>query len=139
MFSEHGESIKSNADCGGRQITLGWIQAAIGATGFEDIAHYWTNQTLDTIEPERWREIVATKGVIGFLTNNPERISVLREKVEAAGGTTGDIRFSNLREGGYGASALHSAVALMRRRLVLDPLWRSVRIVAAHHERWSRG
>jgi hypothetical protein len=99
MFSEPGESITSKADCGGRQITLGWIQAAIGATGFEDIAHYWTNQTLDTIEPERWREIASTKGLIGFLTNNPERVSVLREKVAGAGGTTGDVRFLNLREG----------------------------------------
>ena len=99
MFAEPGEGITPGADCDRSQITLGWLQAAIGATGFEDIAHYWTNKTLDTIEPERWKEIVATKGVIGFLTNNPARIPVLRQYVTTAGGTPGDVRLLQLREG----------------------------------------
>ena len=40
-----------------------------------------------------------THGLIAFLTYNPARISVLREKIEAAGGRLGDVRFLNFREG----------------------------------------
>ena len=92
---------------------LGWIQDAIVATGAFEIrcSSYWTNKTLETVEPERWKEIVATKGLIGFLTYNPARISVLRDKIEAAGGTPGDVRFFRSSGGRYGAPALHSAGA----------------------------
>ncbi|MBW0003927.1 MAG: hypothetical protein JO216_10595 [Hyphomicrobiales bacterium] len=99
VFSEFGDNTDTGPDCGERQIPAGWLQAAIGATGFEEVEHYWANKTLDRVEPERWREVVAAKGLVGFITGNPTRISVLREKLEEAGGMPGATRFFRLKKG----------------------------------------
>jgi hypothetical protein len=99
VFSDHGEEVKPGAGCSDRQVPLGWLQAAITATGFEDIDHYWTNKTLETVDPNRWGQVATTGRIVGFLTYNPARISVLREKLAAAGAKPGEARLFALREG----------------------------------------
>ena len=99
VFSDDGEALKSGADCKGWQVPLGWVQGAIAATGFEDVAPYWSKNTLETVQPERWKQMVTTKGLIGFLTYDPARIAVLREKAEEAGGLPGEVRVFRLHGG----------------------------------------
>ncbi|MBV8827840.1 MAG: hypothetical protein JO108_01280 [Acidobacteriaceae bacterium] len=99
VFSEHGNTLTSGAACKGWEASLGWVQGAIAATGFEDVAPYWSEKTLDTVELDRWKQVVATKALIGFLTYEPARVAVLRGKLEAAGGTPGDVRAVMLHSG----------------------------------------
>ena len=99
VFSDDGEALKSGAECKGWQVPLGWVQGAIAATGFEDVAPYWSKNTLETVQPERWKQMVAMKGLIGFLTYDPARIAVLREKAEEAGGRPGEVRVFKLHAG----------------------------------------
>jgi hypothetical protein len=100
LFSDDGEQFKPGAGCEGVQGPLSYVHDAIVAAGdFQYVAPAWSKKTLETLAPDRWKEIVATKGIIGFLTYNPARISVLRDKVEAAGGTPGDIGFFKIQSG----------------------------------------
>jgi hypothetical protein len=100
LFSDDGEEFKLGAGCDGMQGPLSFVHDAIGAAGdFRYVAPAWSKKTLETLPLERWKEIVATKGIIGFITYNPARIPVLTGKVEAAGGTPGEIGFFKFREG----------------------------------------
>jgi hypothetical protein len=100
LFSDDGEKLKLGAGCDGSQAMLSGIHDAIVANGeFQSVAPAWSKKTLETLAPERWKEVVATKGVIGFLTYDPKRVYILREKIEAAGGTPGDIGSFRFREG----------------------------------------
>ncbi|MBV9113237.1 MAG: hypothetical protein JOY67_10495 [Hyphomicrobiales bacterium] len=99
VFADKGEEVKIGADCRGREFPLGWIQSAVWATGFEEVAPSWSYETLDTVEPKRWKEIVTTQGLVAFLTYNPARISVLRAKIVAAGGKPGEARLFTFHEG----------------------------------------
>jgi len=100
VFSDHGENVQPGPACSDRQVSLGWFQAAITATGFEDIEHYWDNKTLETVDPERWGQVATTGRIAAFLTYNPARISVLRDKLVAAGAKPGEARLFILHEGG---------------------------------------
>jgi hypothetical protein len=99
VFSEDGAEFKPGAGCEGRPTQLPLVHDAIVANGFQYVAPLWDHKTLETVAPERWAEIVAARGLVAFLTYDPARISVLREKIEAAGGTSGQVRSLMLREG----------------------------------------
>jgi hypothetical protein len=99
VFSDYGAEVKASPACSERHVPLGWLQDAIGATGFENVDSYWNNRTVETVEPERWSQIVTSGRIIGFLTYDSTRVSVLRDRLEAAGGKTGEARLFTFREG----------------------------------------
>jgi predicted outer membrane lipoprotein len=100
LFSDYGEELVLGEGCEQRHALLSGVNDAIVAYGeFQYAAPAWSQKTLETLEPERWREMVTTHGAIAFLTYNPARISVLRDKVQAAGGTPGEASAFRFRAG----------------------------------------
>jgi hypothetical protein len=100
LFSDYGEELVLGEGCEQRHALLSGVNDAIVAYGeFQYAAPAWSRKTLETLEPERWREMVTTHGAIAFLTYNPARISVLRDKVQAAGGTPGEASAFRFRAG----------------------------------------
>ena len=101
LFSDYGEELTPGAGCEREHALLSGVHDAIVAYGeFQYAAPAWSQKKLETLEPGRWREMVATHGAIAFLTYNPERISVLRDKVQAAGATPGEVSAFRFHAGG---------------------------------------
>ncbi|MBV8827839.1 MAG: hypothetical protein JO108_01275 [Acidobacteriaceae bacterium] len=100
LFADYGEELKLGAGCHDRKALLSQLDDAIAADGeFQSAASAWSKRTLETLDPERWREMIAAHGVMAFQTYDAGRISVLRNKVIAAGGAPGQMRFFSLRSG----------------------------------------
>jgi hypothetical protein len=100
LFSDEGEKLGLGPGCGGLRAPLPWLHTAIAANGdFQNVAPAWSKKTLETVEPERWQQMIKSKGIIGFLTYDPQRISALQDKVKAAGGSPGAVDLFRLRAG----------------------------------------
>ncbi|MBV8765791.1 MAG: hypothetical protein JOZ66_12835 [Hyphomicrobiales bacterium] len=100
LFSDEGELMKLSPGCEGSQAPLSWIHDAIAAAGdFRYLAPAWDHKTLETIEPERWREIVEAKGLVAYLTYDPKRISLLNQMIRTAGAPAHEAQLFRLKKG----------------------------------------
>ncbi len=101
LFSDYGEELTAGPGCESMHALLSGVHDAIVTYGeFQNAAPAWFQKKLETLEPERWREMVKAHGTIAFLTYNPARISLLRDKVQAAGGTPGEVSAFRFHAGG---------------------------------------